>query len=221
MSHLESFVERIAAVKLDNCFNPYSDTCEVFDRRSAPLIRRQNLLRILGALNRAGEVDVWVGRDLGYRGGRRTGLALTDEHSLDLYASHLKVASLERSTNGPPVKERTAANVYRVLTAVKVPVLTWNVFPLHPHESGKPMSNRQHTRAEAELGFNFLEELCNLFPVRNLIAIGNDAAAWTQRLALRNFCVRHPSYGGQAIFLKQMGEIYGQRIQNQSQGELF
>ncbi|WP_197491974.1 uracil-DNA glycosylase, partial [Rhizobium bangladeshense] len=164
------------------------------------------------------KIDVWVGRDLGYRGGRRTGLALTDEHSLELYAFHLKVFSLERSTHGPPVKERTAASVYRVLTAVNIPILTWNVFPLHPHESGKPMSNRQHTRSEAELGFSFLEELCTSLPVRNLIAIGNDAAVWTQRLALRNLCVRHPSYGGQTIFLKQMNEIYGHRIESYGQG---
>ncbi|MBX4870903.1 uracil-DNA glycosylase [Rhizobium bangladeshense] len=218
MGQVETFVERIAAVKLENCFNPYADTCEIFDRRSAPLIRRQNLLRILCALGAAGEIDVWVGRDLGYRGGRRTGLALTDEHSLELYAFHLKVFSLERSTHGPPVKERTAASVYRVLTAVNIPILTWNVFPLHPHESGKPMSNRQHTRSEAELGFSFLEELCTSFPVRNLIAIGNDAAVWTQRLAPRNLCVRHPSYGGQTIFLKQMNEIYGQRIESYGQG---
>ncbi len=221
MTRVENFVHKIAELKLVNCFNPYADTCEVFDRRFAPIIRQKNLLRILNALNTADEVDLWVGRDLGYRGGRRTGLALTDEHSLDLYASHLKVPSLERSTSGPAVKERTAANIYRVLRAVDVPILTWNVFPLHPHQSGNQMSNRQHTRAEAELGFDFLRELCDLYPVRNVIAIGNDAAAWTQRLPVQNFCVRHPSYGGQTTFLNQMAQIYGEGTDDRNQGELF
>jgi hypothetical protein len=221
MSYIDGFVERISAVKLENCFNPYADVCEIYDRGSAPVIRRRNLTRILGALRSAGQVDLWVGRDLGYRGGRRTGLALTDEYTLDVYASHLKLSSLERSTNGPAVKERTAANIYRVLTASDVPVLTWNVFPLHPHEQGKPMTNRHHSRAEAEVGFSFLQELCRFFPIRNLIAIGNDAAIWTQRLSAQNLCVRHPSYGGQTIFLRQMAEIYGHVARSANQGELF
>lgn len=220
MRSLENFIDRIAALKFPHCFNPYVDTCDIFDQRSAPEIRQKNLLRILKALSAAREVDLWVGRDLGYRGGRRTGLALTDEHSLALYATHLKLPALERSTNGPAMKERTAANIYRVLAGVDVPVLTWNVFPLHPHDPGKPMTNRQHSKAEAEVGFEFLQELCVLFPIRNVIAIGNDAASWTWRITSRNFCVRHPSYGGQSIFLDQMAQIYGPLVRA-PQGELF
>lgn len=220
MPQLEDFVDRVAAVKFPHAFNPYADICDVFDRRTAPRIRQQNLLRILKVLSAAQEVDLWVGRDLGYRGGRRTGLALTDEHSLALYASHLNLPALERATNGPAVKERTAANIYRVLAGADVPVLTWNVFPLHPHEPGAPMTNRHHSRAEAEVGFDFLKELCVLFPVRNVVAIGNDAASWTRRLSTRNLCVRHPSYGGQNAFLSQMAQIYGTQLKS-PQGELF
>jgi len=33
-----------------------------------------------------GSNTIWMGRDLGYRGGRRTGLALTDEAHLPLFS---------------------------------------------------------------------------------------------------------------------------------------
>jgi hypothetical protein len=208
MSLIERFVQRISTLRIEDCFNPYADRCSVFDKKLAPSIRRQNLLQILTSLRSTQMIDVWVGRDLGYKGGRRTGLALTDEYSLDLYATHLKLNSLERATNGPASKERTAENIFRILTEVDLPVLTWNVFPLHPHESGKPFSNRQHTRAEAEVGMTFLKELCTIFSVRRVIAIGNDAAAWTRSITPEQFHVRHPSYGGQTEFLTRMRELY-------------
>jgi hypothetical protein len=185
------------------------------------MIRRVNLLKILRVLEKSQAVDLWVGRDLGYRGGRRTGLALTDECSLHLYASHLGLSSLDRSTSGPPVKERTAENIFKILQIADVSILTWNVFPLHPREAGKPFTNRQHTKAEASVGFDFLQKLGELFQVRNVIAIGNDAAIWTRRLNARNICVRHPSYGGQSIFLDQMRQIYQLPELKKSQGELF
>jgi hypothetical protein len=208
MSLIERFVQRLSTLRIEDCFNPYADTCSVFDKKLAPSIRRQNLLQILTSLRSKQMIDVWVGRDLGYRGGRRTGLALTDEYSLDLYATHLRLNSLERATNGPASKERTAENIFRILTEVDLPVLTWNLLPLHPHESGKPFSNRQHTRAEAEVGVTFLKELCTIFFVRRVIAIGNDAAAWTRSITPEQFHVRHPSYGGQTEFLTRMRELY-------------
>jgi len=221
MIEIDRFVERISNLKLESCFNPYADICEVFDKESAPYIRCENLREILHSLKSARSVDIWVGRDLGYKGGRRTGLALTDENSLNLYASHLKLSSLKKATSGPAVKERTAANIFSILTEVDVPILTWNVFPLHPHESRKPFSNRQHTRSEAQIGFSFLEELCSIFPVGRVVAIGNDAARWTRELAPESLHVRHPSYGGQTEFLAQMRNIYSLSAPVPSQIQLF
>lgn len=152
-------------------------------------------------------------------GGR--GLALTDEFSLGLYASHLKIDCLSRATNGAAVKERTAANIYKVISVVETPILTWNVFPLHPHEAGNPFSNRQHSKAEGEIGISFLDELCSLFSVRRVIAIGNHAAAWAENLAVESIHVRHPSYGGQSEFLAQMEQIYGVRSSSPAQIDLF
>ncbi|AKC07664.1 MULTISPECIES: uracil-DNA glycosylase [Rhizobium/Agrobacterium group] len=222
MTTVEGFVERVSGVKFDNCFNPYTDTCPIFDQQSAPKIRRDNLTEILFSLTSVSSIDIWVGRDLGYKGGRRTGIALTDECSLDLYAAHLRLKSLRRATNGPAVKERTASNIFRILEGVSIPVLTWNVFPLHPFLSGDPFSNRQHTKEEAEVGFTFLEELCSLFKVGRIVAIGNDAAKWARKVSCENYQVRHPSYGGQTQFLDQMRSIYSlDRVEEKQQLQLI
>ncbi|MCP1463343.1 hypothetical protein J3D60_001168 [Pseudomonas sp. S3E17] len=52
------------------------------------------------------------------------------------------------------------------------------------------------------------------------MAIGNDAAAAAHRItdSVPVVCVRHPSYGGQTQFQKQISELYGRRM---STGSLF
>jgi len=70
---IHPFVEAVASLQFEDCFNPYSDRCEVHDRRDAP---RRRAAALSAMLRRATEepVDaIWIGRDLGYRGGRRTG----------------------------------------------------------------------------------------------------------------------------------------------------
>ncbi|MGC4407319.1 uracil-DNA glycosylase [Rhizobium rosettiformans] len=218
---IEGFIERLADVRFDNCFNPYADRCATYDVEFAPEIRRENLYSILKVLTSMSTVDLWVGRDLGYRGGRRTGIALTDERSLSLYADHLGLSELHRATIGEPVKERTAANIFRIISSVNVSILTWNVFPFHPFERGNSFSNRQHTKQEAVTGFSFLEEIADIVNVRNIVAIGNDAALWAERLGRTTHRVRHPSYGGQTEFLEQMHGLYGISSLDQEQLTLF
>src|SRR5260370_36450186 len=99
------YVDALCTVHFQDVFNPYSSRCPIYDLDDAPDRRRRALLSILESASATDVDSVWVGRDLGYRGGRRTGLALTDEYHLTAHADRWGV-SAERSTTGAPLGER-------------------------------------------------------------------------------------------------------------------
>lgn len=83
------FVSALKATSLPSVFNPWRDHCPIHDLEDAPKTRRQNLQQFLEAAV-AGDVrTMWIARDLGYRGGRRTGVPLTDEVHLHSAAALL------------------------------------------------------------------------------------------------------------------------------------
>lgn len=203
------FVELVAGLRFEDAFNPYSDLCSDFDRPDAAQIRRHNLVMVLEAAIARGVDSIWVARDLGYRGGRRTGLALTDEVHLTAHADLLGTPPLSRSTNGPVVAERTATVIWQMLIAIRQPVFLWNVFPLHPHAAGDPMSNRCHTRSERLACRHVMIGLIHLLSPQRVLAIGRDAQLALEDLGVTAEKVRHPSYGGQAEFIEGVSTHYG------------
>jgi hypothetical protein len=208
--NLHPFVSAVAALRFENCFNPYSDRCEVFDHLDAPMRRAAALSAMLDRAMREPIDAIWIGRDLGYRGGRRTGLALTDDVHIDSHAKRWNFIA-ERPTVGAAVAERTAAVIWSKLDLIDAKIFLWNVFPLHPHQAGDPFTNRQHNAHERRAGEDLLKELIQLLRPSRIVAIGNDAAAAAQRIVDTPpvICVRHPSYGGQTQFLRQIEELYG------------
>lgn len=204
-----AFVSALAELRFANTFNPYAERCEAHDYKDAPAIRRYNLALVLEAAMLNGVDSVWVGRDLGYRGGRRTGLALTDEVHLGHHASLYGTLPLKRATRGPAVSERTASVIWQVLRDLNRPVFLWNVFPLHPHEPEDPFSNRCHTRAERQACRPLLTCLLDVLRPKTVIAIGRDAQLALGDLGITSEKVRHPSYGGQTEFLDAIYRCYG------------
>ena len=204
----KEFVRELADLNFDRTFNPYRDRCVVFDRTDAVKRRRDVLSKILEAAVVRGVDGMWIGRDLGHRGGRRTGLAFTDDAHLDAHAARWGV-SAKRPTLGRIVRERTAEVVWQSLTARGESVFLWNVFPLHPHEEGNSFSNRRHNGAERHAGEGLLREVIGLVKPRRLVAVGADAEAVARRLARDEEVVRvrHPSYGGQVQFQRQVREL--------------
>lgn len=203
------FVTTLSNVYLDNTFNPYSDRCVVYDQADAPERRLHTLLTVLEVATERQIDSIWIGRDLGYRGGRRTGLAFTDDAHIHDHAERWEL-SIHRPTKGDIVAERTAAVIWSILSQIEASVFLWNVFPLHPHEPDNPFSNRPHNSLERRIGERFLSKLILLLNPRRLIAIGKDASRTTRSLGgwQEVVQVRHPSYGGQKQFLAQMRELY-------------
>ncbi len=211
------FVRAVASLSFDHTFNPYCDRCEVHDRKDAPQKRAKALSAVVSKATETVVDAVWVGRDLGYRGGRRTGLALTDDIHVSRHAERWSVRA-ERQTVGEAVSERTAAVIWGMLDQIEQPIFLWNVFPLHPHEPGSPFTNRQHNARERQAGEEILSLLLDLLRPRRVLAVGNDAFSAATRVSGR--CpvtlVRHPSYGGQRQFERQVAEMYDLRVRNGS-----
>ena len=207
---VKAIIRDLSAIKMENVFNPYADYCGIHDRDDAPQRRRRNLASTLDAALNLRVRIIWIARDLGYRGGRRTGLALTDEVHLDslsfLYGGELRV---KRATKGPVVGERTAKFIWKMLLRIDQPVFLWNVFPFHPHKPDDPMSNRPHSTKERDMCRQFLYRIVNLLQPDHVISIGRDAHIAMEGLGIGCLQVRHPSYGGQSIFMEQIEEIYG------------
>lgn len=205
----QQFIENLAALTFEDTFNPYTHRCIIHDYDDAPIRRRNALLAILQVAAES-EVDaIWIGRDLGYRGGRRTGLALTDDVHIQAHAERWGIP-ISRSTKGKAIAERTAAVIWDVLSQIDSRIFLWNVFPFHPHETADPFTNRSHNSRERRAGEELLYALIELLKPRRLIAIGNNAADTACKLCKHTDVVkvRHPSYGGQTQFVSAMCDLY-------------
>lgn len=211
MNTPKQFAAALSEMVLPSVFNPYRDVCPLHDRADAARVRKRNLILCLESAIETKVDTIWIARDLGYRGGRRTGVPLTDEVHLAAAGTLFGGVSLHRATRGPVVAERTAAVVWNLLRMIGEPAVLWNVFPLHPHEENDSFSNRCHTRTEREATWPLLESLVAMIRPRRIIAIGKDAGAALAEMSIPVNMVRHPSYGGQAEFISGICDLYGVR----------
>ncbi|WP_322067321.1 uracil-DNA glycosylase [Burkholderia ubonensis] len=204
----DRFVKELAAINLPNVFNPYADECAAHDRKGAAKVRRSNLSSYLRSIENIGADTIWMGRDLGYRGGRRTGLALTDESHLPLMKECYPGSKPSRATMGPAVAERTATEIWAALRQLRLPPLLWNVFPFHPHEAQDEMTNRRFSAGELQAVDALNRELVRWLKIRRIVCIGQDAAKYAATFGIEVACIRHPSYGGVKDFREGIQRLY-------------
>lgn len=192
-------------------FNPYKDVCPQHDKSEAAAIRSLSLLNLIEAA--AGNCDdLWIGRDLGHKGGRRTGLALTDDNHLPAHLSRWGLES-HIPVKHPNVSEVTAKVIWGELDRISAKVFLWNVFPFHPHQPNQPFTNRTHTASEREVGLSILSDLIAVLKPKRLMPIGQDAlkACDSVNHDCTVYPLRHPSYGGANIYRRQVQDLYNLR----------
>ena len=170
---LGALVDELAAARVGTTFNQY--------RRSR--LRRERLARYLDSKRNASLV--LVGEAAGYRGARVSGIPFTSERQL--------------TGRGPA--EASATIVHRVLRELGIEddVLLWNVVPTHPHEPGRPYTNRRPTRDEVMLASHWIEGVAR---GRRLVAVGRLAQCATGAPY-----VRHPSHGGAEAFRAGLAKL--------------
>lgn len=198
-----SFINEIRSFSSENVFNPYKDICQHHDTPDSPTLRLLNLELYLSAHTSIKPKQLWVGRDLGYRGGRRTGLALTDEHHLQRASEIIGSKFFSKSTYTASVKERTATEIWNAISHIEHVPFLWNTFPFHPYEIGNQMSNRCHTNKEFLVSACFIQNLLKIYDFEKILALGNDASKRLSDLGITHEKIRHPSYGGQDEFRKK------------------
>ncbi|MCC5611619.1 uracil-DNA glycosylase [Nostoc sp. CHAB 5834] len=202
---VSDFVTAVSALRLDNAFNPYTDHFEPFDVEGAAEIRKANLRHILLAAVTRGVEDLWIGLELGHKGGRRTGLAMTDDTNLIAHGKRFGVAHLlQTATKEGPTKEITAGCVWQSLAEIERGVFLWNVVPVHPHRPAEPLTNRRHTRHERERCLPLLSSLMNLLRPTRIVGIGADSSIALKQSGYEHVAVRHPAYGGKRQFQEEV-----------------
>lgn len=194
--------------------------CNQYSRLSGDIpgnaIRRRNLRRYFDEFDQMPPATLLIGEAPSHRGGRLTGIPFVSETLLlagvELSHGRGRILGADRgyrkATSSPkPSTEASATMVWGTIREVVPLPILWNAFPFHPFHRGDPESNRVPDAGELAIGQPFITALLRLFPIRTVIAVGNQAAASLTKLAIPHEKVRHPSQGGKNLFVEGMARL--------------
>lgn len=177
-------------------------------------VRRRNLRLYLTELAKIGPRMLLIGEAVSYRGGRLTGIAFVSETVMlgGVETKNGRVLGADKgykkATPGPKLStEASATMVWGTIAQLQPLPLLWNAFPFHPFHAGEPDSNRVPSAGELLLGERFIARLLKLFPIRQIVAIGNQASLSLTRMNIDHETVRHPSRGGKNLFVAGMARL--------------
>ena len=175
--------------------------------------RRRNLTRYLEQMRERRPTWLLVGEAPGYRGCRVTGVPFTSESILLAGASPFDLfgesAGFLPAEDGGRRREASASIMWGTLVELDALPLLWNAFPFHPHQPGRPDSNRPPRASELETGRPTALALIEMYAIERVIAVGNKASAALARWGIPADKVRHPVHGGRAAFRRQLADLFG------------
>lgn len=212
MRTFDRLLNELASTELsDRATNQFSRTVGDLQGNA---IRRRNLRLYLSELAAIGPRLLLIGEAVSYRGGRLTGIAFVSETvmlgGVDTRSGRVLGADrgYRKATPGPKLStEASATMVWGTIAEIEPLPLLWNAFPFHPFHAGEPLSNRVPSAAELLLGEQFIERLLKLFPIQQIVAIGNQASLSLTRMNIAHEKVRHPSQGGKNLFVAGMARL--------------
>lgn len=227
---IDTFITNLQKYHKENVFNPWSEydtSCDIGARGLE--IRVANLRRYLELRKNAHYL--FIAEGLGYQGGHFSGIAITSERIL--LGEHPSVdpksvlgdwqyertsnpdsSLLNRTQQSKGFNEPTDTVVWNTLNnhgLAAFDVILWNIFPFHPHQPGKLLSNRTPTAEELDAGIEYAKQLLELVPNMQIIAIGGKAAATLERYGVKAQAVRHPSMGGANEFKVAVAKIFNKQ----------
>lgn len=219
---LKLIISELSKQSFEDSFNPYKDTCDYFDAKNSYKVRKKNLEEYLEYFSKLNTIDLWIGRDLGYKGGRRTGIPFTSENNIEKLNLKLGL-NLKILSNSKIISSEVSANtIWEIFNDLPSNIIFWNIYPFHPYETNNQLTNRKFNREEEIFGLRILELLITSLNIKRIICIGNDSVNSLKKIKFVDIpiaSVRHPSYGGITIFKTQMKNLY--QIDNEKQINLF
>ncbi|WP_377273636.1 uracil-DNA glycosylase [Peterkaempfera sp. SMS 1(5)a] len=175
--------------------------------------REHNLRRyheLTAASMAAGGLRVMmVGEAPGYRGHTVSGVPFTSVRQL---MSRPGLITGAPQGDGFTLPEHPAATweqssgiVWRALAGWRGALpLMWAIYPNHPHEPGRPATNRAPRATEVAAGVPIALALAEAFGITTFLAVGRKAQGALARAGIGATPVRHPAQGGARAFTEQL-----------------
>lgn len=226
----KQFVQSLLRWHGPDTFNPWADFDPDYDVAYARSIRKAQLERYL--TRRLGNARILlVAEACGYQGGRFTGVAMTCERMmLSLHPTvnaRMVIGAPGRRTSRADspflpkeIQRRSGFNeptdtvVWDAcLSAGLAPeeFLLWNIFPFHPHQKGRMLTNRTPTEKELSDGLAYTRELLRMTGPLLLFAVGRKSEATLREAGYHPVGLRHPANGGANLFREGLFDALKQK----------
>ncbi|MER6227407.1 uracil-DNA glycosylase [Streptomyces sp900105755] len=175
-------------------------------------LRERNLRRYLELMGRIRPRMLLIGEAPGYRGHAVTGLPFMSVAQLTarpgLITGDPDGDGFEIPTDPPALWEASSTVVWRTVATLRGPVpMFWPVYPNHPHEPGRPDTNRPPRASEIAQGTPIALALSAAFRIQTIVAVGRKAQEALARNGVEALPVRHPAQGGARIFATQLAQV--------------